>query len=54
MCLACQMEGEWLAYLEQMAQRELPPDPEAAAAGPSQPAKPAPASRFICEEQPPE
>ncbi len=27
MCLACQMEADWLAYLEHLAQQELPSDP---------------------------
>ena len=53
MCLACQMEGEWLAYLEQLAQqaRERAPAADAAAA-------PKPAAKettpFVCEELPSE
>lgn len=55
MCLACQMEGEWLAYLEQLAQQELPPKPEVDAVATAKPAaKAAPASPFVCEELPPE
>lgn len=56
MCLACQMEGEWLAYLEQLSQQE--PAPAADAAAPPKPAKsPAksvPPSPFVCEEPPSE
>ena len=52
MCLACQMEGDWLAYLEHLAQQELPAKAEAAE--PPKPAEPAPASPFVCEELPPE
>ena len=55
MCLACQMEGEWLAYLEQLAQREprTEPAPPADAASPPKPAaKPTP--NFVCEEPPSE
>ncbi len=54
MCLACQMEGEWLAYLEHLAQQELPPKPAGDAVEPSRPAAAAaaPASPFTCEELP--
>jgi len=55
MCLACQMEGEWLAYLEQLAQQERQPEaaPPADAALPPKPtAKVAPT--FVCEEPPSE
>ncbi len=57
MCLACQMEGEWLAYLEELARQELPPGP-ATAADPAERPKPtqqaASASPFVCEELPSE
>ncbi len=57
MCMACQMEGDWLAYLEHLAQQELPPNPPPAADA-AEPLKPAPqagpASPFVCEELPPE
>jgi len=46
------MEGEWLAYLEQLAQQESAPAPEAGAPKPD--AKPTPASPFVCEELPSE
>ncbi len=61
MCLACQMEADWLAYLEHLAQQELPQGPAqnpasaADGASPSKPAaQPEPASPFVCEEQPSE
>ncbi len=66
MCLACQMEDElWFAYLDHVAQQqkeaagqtteaavvaEASPTPDAPKPG----IKPAPASPFICEEQPSE
>ena len=55
MCLACQMEGEWLAYLEQLAQQEARQDPVPAADA-AAPAKPAAksSSPFVCEELPSE
>ena len=66
MCLACQMDDElWFAYLDHVAQQqkqaagqvtEAAPEAEAApapaAAKPD--IKPAPASPFVCEEQPSE
>jgi hypothetical protein len=47
--MACQMEDElWLAYLDQVAQREKA---AAEAADPGAPTKKAPpASPFVCEE----
>jgi len=55
MCLACQMEGEWLAYLEHLAQQELRQEPAPPADAPSPP-KPAAkaAPTFVCEEPPSE
>ncbi len=55
MCLACQMEGEWVAYLEQLAQeerRQKQAPPTDAAAAPKPDAKAAPT--FVCEEPPSE
>jgi hypothetical protein len=53
MCLACEMEGEWLAYLAAMARSETPSEQE-----PGEPAKPVvtrpPAAPFVCEEPLPE
>ena len=51
MCLACQMEGEWLAYLEHLAQQERRQEPAPAvdAAAPQKPGV-KPASTFVCEE----
>ena len=54
MCLACQMEGEWLAYLEQLAQQEAQQGPATVAPSPAAAATPAPGARFVCDEPPPE
>jgi hypothetical protein len=52
MCMACQMEDElWLAYLDQVAQREKA---AAAAADPAPVKKAEPASPFVCDEPPSE
>ena len=57
MCLACEMEGEWLAYLAAMARSETPSE-QAPGAEPGEPAKPVvtrpPAVPFVCEEPQPE
>jgi len=57
MCLACEMEGEWLAYLAAMARSETPSE-QAPGAEPGEPAKPVvtrpPAAPFVCEEPLPE
>ncbi len=58
MCMACQMEDElWLAYLDQVAQRQAAQQETAAAAAPADgasAAKAAPSAPFACEELPPE
>ena len=61
MCLACQMEDElWFAYLDHVAQQEKKAaGQEAEAATPTTSETPtpdtkAPASPFVCDEQPSE
>jgi hypothetical protein len=49
------MEGEWLAYLEQLAQQEASREPAPAAdvAAATKPGA-SPTAPFVCEELPPE
>ena len=67
MCLACQMDDElWFAYLDHVAQQQKeaagqgteavtePTAPTATPAALKLEIKPAPASPFVCEEQPSE
>jgi hypothetical protein len=66
MCLACQMEDElWFAYLDHVAQQQKQAAGQVAGAAagaeatpasapPKPEIKPAPATPFVCEEQPSE
>lgn len=57
MCLACEMESEWLAYLAAMARDERPSaqEPGTAPVDPARPAVKRPsAPPFVCEEPLPE
>ncbi|HEU5273756.1 MAG TPA: hypothetical protein VFU97_08850 [Xanthobacteraceae bacterium] len=57
MCLACEMESEWLAYLAAMARDDRPSaqEPGTAPADPARPAVKRPsAPPFVCEEPLPE
>jgi hypothetical protein len=62
MCLACQMEDElWFAYLDHVAQQEKKAAGQTAEAEapatsetPTPDTKAAPASPFVCDEQPSE
>lgn len=57
MCLACEMESEWLAYLAAMARHETPSEQEPGAepADPPKSAVKRPSTApFVCEEPLPE
>ena len=57
MCLACEMESEWLAYLAAMARHETPSEQEPGAepADPANSAVKRPSTApFVCEEPLPE